>query len=99
MPYIIAILLQGLLYLTKSFVGRALVALGIGTVTYTGMSASLSFLKSQALSALGQMGADTVALMSYMKIGVCISIVSSAMVARLLVTGLQSDTVKRWVLK
>ncbi len=99
MPYIIAILLQGLLYLTKSFIGRALVALGIGVVSYTGMNASLTWLKSQAISALQGMGADYVQLMSHMKVGVSISIVCSAIVARMLVTGLQSDTVKRWVLK
>ena len=99
MPYIIAILLQGLLYLTKSFIGRALVALGIGVVSYTGMNASLSWLKSQAISALQGMGADYVQLMSHMKVGVSISIVCSAIVARMLVTGLQSDTVKRWVLR
>lgn len=99
MPWIIAVLLQGLLYLTRSFVGRVLVSLGLGVVTYAGMSTSLTFLKSQALSAIGGMGAEAIALMSYMKIGVCISIVTSAIAARMLVTGLQSDTVKRWVLK
>lgn len=99
MPYIIAVLLQGLLYLTKSIVGRVLVALGISTITYTGMSASLAFLKTTALSAMVQMGPDVVALMSYLKVGVMVSIVFSAVATRLLVTGLQSDTVKRWVMK
>lgn len=99
MPWIIAILLQGLLYLTKSFVGRVLVSLGLGVVTYTGMSTSLTFLKTQALTAMGGMGSDAIAIMSYMKVGVCISIITSAIAARMLVTGLQSDTVKRWVLK
>lgn len=99
MPWIIAVLLQGLLYLTKSFVGRVLVSLGLGVVTYTGMSTSLTFLKTQALSAIGGMGAEVIAVMSYMKVGVCISIITSAIAARMLVTGLQSDTVKRWVLK
>lgn len=99
MPWILAALLQGLLFLTRSFVGRVLVSLGLGVVTYAGMSTSLTFLKSQALGAIGGMGAEAIALMSYMKIGVCISIVTSAIAARMLVTGLQSDTVKRWVLK
>lgn len=99
MPWLIAILLQGLLYLTKSFVGRALVALGIGAVTYTGISTTLGWLKSQALVAFQGMGADYVSLLSYMQVGVAISILFSAITARLLLNGLSSDTVKRWVIK
>lgn len=99
MPAIIAVLLQGLLFLTKSFVGRVLVALGMATVSYTGMSATLSWLKAGAISALQGMGGEYVALLSYMKVGTSISIISSALVARMLVNGLQSDTVKRLVIK
>ncbi len=99
MPWVIAVLLRGLLLLTGSIAGRALVALGIGVVTYTGMNASLTWLKGQAISALQGMGGEYVALLSHMKVGVCISIVTSAILARALVNGVQSDTVKRWVIK
>lgn len=99
MPVIIAILLQGLLFLVRSFVGRALVALGLSVVTYTGISASIGWLKDNAIGAIGGLPAEWVNLLSYMKVGVCISILFSAMLTRLLVTGLSSDTVKRWVLK
>jgi len=97
MPWIIAILLQGLLHLVGSMAGRVLVALGIGVVTYTGVNATLNFAKAQAIAALQSSG--WVELLSYMKVGVAINIVFSAIVARAVITGVQSDTVKRWVLK
>ncbi|MFT4248017.1 MAG: DUF2523 domain-containing protein [Pseudomonas sp.] len=97
MPYIVAILLQGLLYLVGSMAGRVLVALGIGVVTYTGISTAMTFAKTTALSALAN--TEWVAVLGYMKVGVAINIVFSAMLARQVINGLQSDTVKRWVIK
>lgn len=97
MPFIVAILLQGLLHLVGSMAGRVLVALGIGVVTYTGINAGLNFAKSQALSAL--QNTEWVAVLSYMKVGVAINIVFSAILARAVIQGLQGDTVKRWVHK
>lgn len=97
MPWIIAILLQGLIGICGTIAGRVLVALGIGVVTYTGTSATLGWLKSQAIASL--QSTEWVALLSHMKVGVAISIVFSAIVARALITGMTSDTVKRWVLK
>lgn len=99
MPWLVAVLLQGLLYLTKSFIGRALVALGFSFVTYTGTSTAIGWLKSGAVSALFGLDPSWVQLLAFMKVGVAISIVFSAMLTRLLVTGLNSDTVKRLVMK
>ncbi|MDN6886492.1 DUF2523 domain-containing protein [Variovorax sp. CAN2819] len=99
MPLILALLLRGLLWVSGSVAGQVLLRLGIGVVTYTGTNASLAWLKSQAVSALQGMGGDYIALLSYMKVGVCISIITSAIVARAVVTGITSDSVKRWVLK
>jgi len=95
----IALLMRGLLWVTGSIAGQVLVSLGIGVITYTGTNASLSWLKGQAVSALQGMGAEYIALLSYMKVGVCISIITSAIVARAVVTGVTSDKVKRWVHK
>lgn len=99
MPAIIALLLRGLLWVSGSIAGQVLLRLGIGVVTFTGTNASLAWLKSQAVSALQGMGADYIALLSYMKVGVCISIITSAIVARAVMSGVTSDTVKRWVMK
>ena len=97
MPWIIAVLLQGLIGVCGTIAGRVLVALGIGVVTYTGTSATLGWLKTQAIASL--QNTEWVALLSYMKVGVSISIVFSAIVARALISGMTGDTVKRWVMK
>ncbi|MFV0678265.1 DUF2523 domain-containing protein [Variovorax sp. tm] len=88
-----------LVSLAGSLAGRVLIGLGVGVVTYTGISTSLNFLKSQAVTAFHQLPADVMGMLGVLRVGQCISIVSSAMVARLIINGLQSDTVKRWVLK
>ncbi len=87
------------LRLTGSFVGRVLVALGISVVTYTGMQASLDWLKAGAVSALGSLPPQVVGMLGVLRVGQCISIVCSAIVARMIVNGMQSDTVKRWVMR
>ncbi len=99
MPAFIATLLGGLLSATGSIVGRVLISLGVSTVTYTGLSSSIDWLKSQAVSAAGSLGADVLGMLSTMKVGTCISIIFSAMSARLLINGMSGDTFKKWVLK
>lgn len=99
MPAILALLLRGLLWVSGSIAGRVLLRLGIGVVTFTGANASLAWLKSQAVSALQGMGAEYIGLLSHMKVGVCISIITSAIVARAVMQGVTSDTAKRWVMK
>lgn len=99
MPLFIALLMRGLVWVTGSIAGQVLVSLGIGVITYTGTNASLTWLKQQAVSALQGMGGEYVALLSYMKVGECISIITSAIVARAVVNGVTSDKVKRWVHK
>lgn len=99
MPAIIAALLGGLLSLTSSLVGRVLVALGIGAVTYTGISSALSYAKSQALAALGDAPAQLVQLLGFLGVGEFISIITSALLARLILNGLNSGAIKRFVLQ
>jgi hypothetical protein len=99
MPLIVAAIGGMLLSLVGSLVGRVLVALGIGVVSYMGFSAGLDWMKSQAISSLQGLPADAVGMLSIMKVGVCISIVSSALMARLVLSGLTGDTVKKWVHK
>jgi len=99
MPVFISAILGGLIQITGSLVGRVLVALGLSTVTYSGMSTTLTWLKSQAVTAALGLPPDVIGMLSVMKVGTSISIIFSAMLARLVVTGLQGDTVKKWVLK
>lgn len=99
MPVFISTLLGGLLSLTGSVVGRILIALGVSSVTYTGLSTSFDFLKDQAIGAAGMLPPDVVGMMSTLKVGVCISIITSAMTARLVINGMSGDAFKRFVLK
>ena len=99
MPAFIAVILGGLIQICGSLVGRVLVALGLSVVTYSGMAVSINYLKSQAVSAALGLPPEVVGMLSVLKVGTCISIIFSAMLARLVVTGLTGDTVKKWVLK
>ena len=99
MPAFIAALMGALIQIVGSLVGRVLVALGLSVVTYTGMSVTLNWLKSQAVTAALGLPPDVIGMLSVMKVGTSISIIFSAMLARLVVTGLQGDAVKKWVLK
>jgi hypothetical protein len=92
-------LLGGLLAMLPSMVGQILLSLGIGVVTYTGISASVGWLKTSAVAALVALPPNVVALLSLMKVGVCISMLTSAIIVRLTLNGLSSDTVKQFVKK
>ena len=99
MPAFIAMLLGGLIQICGSLVGRVLVSLGISVVTYTGMSVSINYLKGQAVSAALGLPADVVGMLSIMRVGTAISIIFSSMLARLVITGLTGDGIKKWVTK
>ena len=99
MPVFIAAIGGMLINIVGSLVGRVLVALGIGVVTFTGVNAALDELKVQAVQSFAALPPEVVGMLGMMKVGVSISIVTSAIAARLLLDGLTSDTFKRWTLK
>lgn len=99
MPAILWALGSLLVKIAGSMAGRVLIALGIGVATYTGVNASLDWLKSQAVQAFQGLPADVLGMLGTMKVGQCISIVTSAIVARSIINGVQSDTFKRWVIR
>ena len=99
MPIFLAALGGVFLNITASLVGRVLTALGIGVIAYKGIGVSLDYLKGQLIASAGGLPADVLGMLSTMKVGNCISIIISAMLARLLITGMSGDTVKRWVTK
>lgn len=99
MPVIASVIWGAFLNIISSVVGRALVALGLGVVTFTGMNASLDWMRDQAVSSILQLDPQVVQLLGVLKVGTFISIISSAVAVRLLLNGVQSGTFKRWVLK
>jgi hypothetical protein len=90
MPMFVAALLGGLLNIAASLAGRVLLSLGFASVTYTGLNASLTFLRDQALSNIQALSPDVVGMLSVMKVGVCLSIISSALLTRMLLDGLSA---------
>lgn len=99
MPVFIAAFGGMLINLVGTLAGRVLVALGIGVATYTGISASLDAIKAQALGAFALLPPEAMGIIGILKVGVCISIVSSAIVARLVLNGLTGDSFKSWIHK
>lgn len=99
MPAFAAWLIGAFFSVLATEVGKLLISFAIGIVAYTGIKATATFVKDYALSSLGSMPNEIVSLMAYMKVGVCINIIFSAMLVRMLINGLQSDTVKRFVMK
>lgn len=99
MPAFIAALLGGLITVVGTMAGRVLVSLGIGVVTYVGFKTGLDMLKAQAIAAFVGLPASVLDLLGPLRVGVCISIVSSAIAARLVINGLSGDAFKRWVIK
>lgn len=99
MPAFIAMLLGGLINIAGYLAGRVLIGLGIGVVTYSGFKFGLDALKADAVASLLGLPPNVLDLLGILKVGVCISIVTSAVAARLVINGLSGDTFKRWVLK
>lgn len=99
MPVFVAAIGGMLINLVGTLAGRVLIALGISVITYTGMSTSIDWLKAQAVGAFMGLPAQVMGMLSVMRVGQCISIVASAILARMVVNGLGGDTFKKWVLK
>jgi hypothetical protein len=74
-----------LLSVAGSLVGRVLLALGIGYVTYKGFDLSVSWLLVQIKGNMGAMPVEVVSLMGYLWVDKAISLIFSAYSAALLV--------------
>lgn len=91
--------LGGLVNIAGTLAGQVLIALGIGVVSYTGLDASIEFLKNGFLSAAHGLPAEMVGMLALMKVGSCVSMVISAILIKLTLSGLTSGTMKAWVKK
>lgn len=101
MPTIIATLIGGLMQACASLAGRVLVALGIGAVTYAGVSALFDNLKATAFSYM-DVAASSVYVgqwLGVLHIGTCMNILFSAVAVRLSLRGLTNGSLKKWVTK
>lgn len=97
MPVFVAAIGGMLINIVGTLVGRVLIALGISVITYTGITVTLDALKAQAISAFSGLPPEVFGLLGILRVGQCISIVTSAIAVKLLLDGLTGDTFKRWV--
>jgi hypothetical protein len=66
-----------------TFAGRVFLALGFGTITYTGITAGIAAIKSQVVSGITGMPADAVGLIGYLWIDKGLTVIFSAIAAAL----------------
>jgi len=99
MPVFIAALLGGLVSAAGSLVGRVLIALGVGFVTYQGLDVSLNFIKTQTLATISSLPAEIFQIVSTLQLGTSINIMASAYAAKMVIAGLTSGAVKKMVWK
>ena len=98
MPWIISVLLGGLLRVAGSMVGRVLLALGFGFVEYTGISYLIDQAKTTALSLFGGVGTSMLAEWAgFLRLDQHVSIVISAIGVKVLLNSMGGDKIRRLV--
>jgi len=85
---LISVLWGAFLTIIVSAVGKILVGLGFGIVTFLGVKAGIDWFTNAAVSKLSGLPADVLGALSMAGLGNCISIISSALIIRAILTGL-----------
>lgn len=98
MPALISMLWGGFASILSTLVGRVLVALAIGYVSYQGIDVLLNSMKNAAILHMGQMG-PLVGVVGMLKLGQCLNVVISAVVAKYTIQGMTGGTITRMVFK
>lgn len=76
-------------------VAKVLTSLGIGAVTYVGITAVLAAARSYLLANVTGMPADVLALMGLIKLDIAVNIMLSAVTARAVLSGVNQATGKK----
>ena len=99
MPAFIPMILGGLINIVGTLAGRVLVALGIGVVSYTGMSALVGYLRDNIVNAFAALPPQVLDIVYLMKIGPALGIIMAATSARLVLNGITSEGFKRLMVR
>jgi hypothetical protein len=75
---IIAVLLDGLLIICRSMVGRALLALGMGYVSFRGFDLTIAWLLTQIQADFAGMPPEVISFLGYLWVDKAISMIFSA---------------------
>lgn len=99
MPALIAALWGAFLTIIPTLVGRVLIAAGIGYVAYSGIDGLVNSARSSLFASISASYPVVVQLAGVLKIGTCINIMTSAVLARLALAGITNGLVTKFVNK
>jgi hypothetical protein len=88
-----------LLSMLGTFIGQALLSIGIGFAVFKGVDVGVDFVKVNFLSAVNVLPAPVVQLMALCRVGQCLNMVFSAVLARLAMNGMKNGMVKKMQVK
>lgn len=99
MPIFLLALLGGLGSAAGNIVGRILIALGIGYVSYQGLDILLSNFQEQIFLRFATGYPEINAALNMLNIGKCINVTFSAIAARNVINGLTGGKITKQVIK
>ena len=97
--FLIPAIAGALVSIATSLVGRVLMALGMGVVSYVGINAALDVFKRFFADAMAGVGGDIAGVCGVLKLDVVLSIFIAAGLARLVINGATGGTIKRLAMK
>lgn len=98
-PVIAGASLGGILMsIATSLVGRVLMALGLGLVTYNALDPLLEQFQANYFSQMSGLPADLAGFVGMLKVGEAVQIIFAALATKLFMSGFQG-VIKRWVVK
>lgn len=99
LPVLAGMFVGGLVSAAGSMAGRALMALGIGYVSYKGMDVLLDGIKSIVVSNFSGAGTEVLGVLTLLKIGESVNITFSAISAKFAIGGMRSGVIKKMAVK
>jgi hypothetical protein len=97
--FLIPAIVGALITVATSLVGRVIMALGMGVVSYIGLNAGINVFRGYFVDAMGSAGPILAGMFGVLQIDVCMSIFIAAGLARLAINGATSGSFKRLVMK
>lgn len=74
---------------------KTLITLGVGYVTYTGISALVDLTSTQVFTRINALPPNTVALLGVLNVGVCLKIWFSALAMKVTLWGINNDSLTK----
>jgi len=97
-PLLIPALVGALATAMGSLAGRAIIALGVGFITYKGIDLSIEALKQSAMSGVRGLPADALNFIAFMWLDKAMTVIFSAVVTAMSIRAL-GGSVKKMVMK